>query len=305
MASSSFLASSSGSGKKDDNRRNFTDFKIVGLEILDLTWTWGAIPTSRCQLKAESTSEGLSSSSSSSSSACSGDTVGQVESLPIKEESTDLPTSSAKAREDPDPTPVKGQPVSDLKATPTASDGHAVPEEVPSLPEMPAPAVIPPPPSRMRIYFNSPVTPDDSCLMPSGTSFSSIAGSDEPGSRRGKRKKSEDDDGDPEEGRAPPPPPGGSRPERSMSIDRFERASTAASAEPSVAETASEGDWLMAAIGEDEGDGDDDGGELQLSGNDPNSRDGSTYVAEGDYGEFESPLFTVGVCVGVGSGALG
>jgi 20S proteasome subunit alpha 6 len=90
-----------------------------------------------------------------------------------------------------------------------------------------------------------------------------------------------------------------------MSIDRFERASTAASAEPSVAETASEGDWLMAAIGEDEGDGDDDGGELQLSGNDPNSRDGSTYVAEGDYGEFESPLFTVGVCVGVGSGALG
>ena len=305
MASSSFLASSSGSGKKDDNRRNFTDFKIVGLEILDLTWTWGAIPTSRCQIKAESASEGLSSSSSSSSSACSGDTVGQVESLPIKEESTDLPTSSAKAREDPDPTPVKGQPVSDLKATPTASDGHAVPEEVPSLPEMPAPAVIPPPPSRMRIYFNSPVTPDDSCLMPSGTSFSSIAGSDEPGSRRGKRKKSEDDDGDPEEGRAPPPPPGGSRPERSMSIDRFERASTAASAEPSVAETASEGDWLMAAIGEDEGDGEDDGGELQLSGNDPNSRDGSTYVAEGDYGEFESPLFTVGVCVGVGSGALG
>jgi hypothetical protein len=88
-----------------------------------------------------------------------------------------------------------------------------------------------------------------------------------------------------------------------MSIDRFERASTAASAEPSVAETASEGDWLMAAIGEDEGDGEDV--ELQLSGNDPNSRDGSTYVPEGEYGEFESSLSTVGVCVGVGSGALG
>ncbi|KAH9971711.1 hypothetical protein BGW80DRAFT_1319476 [Lactifluus volemus] len=39
-----------------------------------------------------------------------------------------------------------------------------------------------------------------------------------------------------------PPPPGGSRPQLSMSDDRFERA--APSIEPSVAETASEGDWL-------------------------------------------------------------
>jgi len=90
-----------------------------------------------------------------------------------------------------------------------------------------------------------------------------------------------------------------------MSDDRFERTSTAPSAEPSIAETASEGDWLMAAIGEDEGDGEDGGGELHLSGNDPPSNDGSTYVAEGDYGEFKSPPSTVGVCVGVGSGVLG
>jgi 20S proteasome subunit alpha 6 len=90
-----------------------------------------------------------------------------------------------------------------------------------------------------------------------------------------------------------------------MSIDRFERASTAASVEPSVAETASEGDWLMAAIGEDEGDGEDGGGEPQLSGNDLDSRDGSASVVEGEYGEFESLPSTVGVCVGVGSGALG
>jgi 20S proteasome subunit alpha 6 len=282
------LASSSGSGKKDENRRNFTDFKIVGLEISDLFWTWGATRTSGCQIKAEPVPEGLSSSSST----CSGDTVGQADSLPTKEESTDLPTSSAKVQE--------GEPTSDLKAAP---DGHPVSQETSAPPEMAAPAAIPPPPSRMRIYFNSPATPDDSRPIPSGASFS-IVGSDEAGSRRGKRKKSEDDDGDLEEGRAPPPPPGGSRPERSMSIDRFERASTAASAEPSVAETASEGDWLMAAIGEDEGDGEDGGGELQLSGSDLNSRDG-TYVAEGEYGEFESSPSTAGVCVGVGSGALG
>ena len=289
MASSSFLASSSSSGKKDENRRNFTDFKIVGLEISDLSWTWGATRTSGCQIKADSVPEGLSSSSS----AFSGDTVGQADSLPTKEESIDLPAPSAKVQE--------GEPTSDLKATSTAPDGHTVPQETSALPEMAAPAAIPPPPSRMRIYFNSPATPDDSHPIPGGTSFS-IVGSDEAGSRRGKRKKSEDDDGDLEEGRAPPPPPGGSRPERSMSIDRFERASTAASAEPSVAETASEGDWLMAAIGEDEGDGEDGGGELQLSGNDLHSRDG-TYISEGEYGEFESSPSTAGVCVGVGSGA--
>ncbi len=300
MASSSFLANSSGSGKKDENRRNFTDFKIVGLEISDLSWTWGATGTSSCQIKVESGPEGLSSSSS----ACSGDTVGQADSLPTKEESVDLPASSTRAREGPGSTPVKGEPTSDLKAIPTTPDGHAVPQETPVLLEMPAPAAIPPPPSRMRIYFNSPVTPDDSRPILSGTSFS-VLGFDEASSRRGKRKKAEDDDGDLEEGRAPPPPPGGSRPERSTSIDRFERASTAASAEPSVAETASEGDWLMAAIGEDEGDGEDGGSEPQLSGNDLNTKDGSTYVVECEYGTFESSPSTVGVCVGVGSGALG
>ena len=61
----------------------------------------------------------------------------------------------------------------------------------------------------------------------------------------------------------------------------------------------------MAAIGEDEGDGEDGGGGPQLSGNDLNNRDESIYVAEGEYGEFKFSSTTVGVCVGVGSGALG
>lgn len=299
MSSSNFLTSSSGSGKKDENRRNFTDFKILGLEIPDLSWAWGVIPPPRCQIKAESIPEGLSSPSTGSE-----DTVNQAVSQPIKEESADTPLSSLKTREDSESTSAKGETAYDVKALSNTPKSYAVPPEEPSLVEMPAPAAIPPPPSRMRIYFHSPATPDDSHPILSGTSFS-IAGSEETGPRRGKRKKSEDDDGDLEEGRAPPPPPGGSRPERSMSVDRFERASTAASAEPSVAETASEGDWLMAAIGEDEGDGEDDGGEPQLSGNDPISRDESTCVAEGECGEFESALSTVGVCVGVGSGALG
>ena len=86
-----------------------------------------------------------------------------------------------------------------------------------------------------------------------------------------------------------------------MSIDRFKRASSAGSAEPSVAETAGKGDWLMAAIGEDEGNGEDGGGELQLSGNDLNDRDGIN-IAESEYSEFESSPSNAGVCVGIGSG---
>ena len=94
MPSSSFLANFSGNEKKDENRRKFTDFKIVGFGNSDLSWSWGAIPTSRCKIKAESIAEELSSSSS----ACYGDTVGQVGSLPTKEESADLPRSFANAR---------------------------------------------------------------------------------------------------------------------------------------------------------------------------------------------------------------
>jgi hypothetical protein len=68
-----------------------------------------------------------------------------------------------------------------------------------------------------------------------------------------------------------------------MSVDRHERASAAPSVEPSVAETASEGDWMMAAIGEDEGDGEDDPGDLQLPSNDPHGGGGGDYAAEAKY----------------------
>ena len=86
------------------------------------------------------------------------------------------------------------------------------------------------------------MTPDDSHPILGGASFS-IAGSEETGSHRGKQKKSEDDNGDLEEGHTLPPPPGGSCPKHSMNVDRFEQVSTAPSAEPSITEMASEGDW--------------------------------------------------------------
>ena len=125
---------------------------------------------------------------------------------------------------------------------------------------------LPPPPSRIRIYFHTPVTADDAHASSSQPSISH-GSSSESSIRKGKRKKLEDDDdGDTEDGRGPPPPPPQhsgfdheSSAGQSTSHD-FEGADTANgrdSASLSVAETGSEGDWLMAAIGEDEPEGGD------------------------------------------------
>ncbi|KAH0587213.1 hypothetical protein H2248_006020 [Termitomyces sp. 'cryptogamus'] len=161
----------SGSGKKDENRRTLTDFKIVGFEIRDLAWTWGV-----------------------------------VKSEPVEEQS---------------------------------ADDHA-PEPAPALHPLPAPPHLPsdstPPPSRIRIYFHTPVTPDDARPIPHTASpYALNTPSD---SRKGKRKKLEDDDADIDDDRdraRPPPPPPASQ----------DRASVTPSV--SLTETASE-DWLMAAI---------------------------------------------------------
>jgi 20S proteasome subunit alpha 6 len=103
-----------------------------------------------------------------------------------------------------------------------------------------------PPPSRIRIYFHTPVSPDDSHPIPHNASYTAP-----PDMRKGKRKKLEDDDGDAEEGRERPPPPRSSQIDDNISVDLD--GVGRGSAAPSVAETASEGDWLMAAIAEDEG----------------------------------------------------
>ncbi|KAH9971804.1 hypothetical protein BGW80DRAFT_1253089 [Lactifluus volemus] len=99
IASSGFLGSSSCNGKKDENRRNFTDFKIVGLEIQDLSWTWGVIPASKSHIKAEP----LTVAPPSSPSIGSEDAVSKATSQPAKKKPTDYPTSSINSRKDPVP----------------------------------------------------------------------------------------------------------------------------------------------------------------------------------------------------------
>jgi len=254
------------SGKKDENRRTLTDFKIVGLEMPELGWSWGALPS------------------------------------PVKAEEKEVVASLL------DSPQVKDQEIGTTKLT-----GAPKSENVPATDttEVKADAsyqeqsssTTTPPPSRIRIYFHTPVSPDDSHPIPHNSSYTAP-----PDTRKGKRKKLEDDDGDAEEGRERPPPPRSSQMDDNVSVDMdgVGRGSTA----PSVAETASEGDWLMAAIAEDEGDvgADADTVAATVDGTDEEERHAAsdphfipatnTFLnGDGDgNGELNPPFFALGGC---------
>ena len=210
------------SGKKDENRRTLTDFKIVGLEMPELGWTWGVLPSA---VKLES-KEGVASLVDSSRAFV------KEESIQSNDLSTGERTDAAHRSEHTVPDALAA---ADVKAEPPVGEQSSLSS---------------PPPSRIRIYFHTPVSPDDSHPIPHNSSYT--YGTSPMDSRKGKRKKFEDDDGDAEEGRGRPPPPRGSQMSdtASVDLDGMGRGSAA----PSVAETASEGDWLMAAIAEDDGD---------------------------------------------------
>lgn len=235
----SSTSSAISSGKKEENRRTLTDFKIVGLEIQDLDWSWGTVPKS------------------------SG-------SADVKEESDEsqVPPQSEVAESQ----SAEQKPVVDSNAgtegPADAADATAAPSEQSTTSDAPVKtetgSVLPPPPSRIRIYFHTPVTADDAHAVSTQPSFSH-GPSSESSVRKGKRKKLEDDDGDIEDGRGPPPPPpqhSGFDHEESNNAtgpdyEGTESVVGRSSVAPSVAETTSEADWLMAAIGEEETEGGD------------------------------------------------
>ncbi|KAF9224320.1 hypothetical protein BS17DRAFT_816550 [Gyrodon lividus] len=217
-ASSGSFASS---GKKDENRRTLTDFKIVGLEMPELGWTWGVLPSA---VKAEEKEVATSLIDSAH--------------VPVKGDPKEADS------------PSSGEHVNSVhkgEHGPVSSAAADVKAELPSGEHS---SIITPPPSRIRIYFHTPVSPDDSHPIPHNSSYA--YGTTPMDSRKGKRKKFEDDDGDTEEGRGRPPPPRGSQMSDTASVDMDGMGR--GSAAPSVAETASEGDWLMAAIAEDDDD---------------------------------------------------
>ncbi|KAH9912704.1 uncharacterized protein B0H18DRAFT_1052608 [Fomitopsis serialis] len=237
------------SGKKEENRRTLTDFKVVGLEISELSWSWSVAKSDAA------------------------DAPVKTEDVPISISST----AGAGAQSTGD-SPVKTEPVAatpDAPATGAASGSGDVsgPSQASAIKSEPT-AILPPPPSRVRIYFHTPVTADDSHLISSNAPYAQPSTS-----RKGKRKKLEDDDGDLEDGRGPPPPaPHSSEMGHEhdvASVDGTETAFGRDSVAPSVEETASEGDWLMAAIGGEEGEG--EGRAMKMATNAEGEYDNSGY----------------------------
>ncbi|GLB33500.1 hypothetical protein LshimejAT787_0103840 [Lyophyllum shimeji] len=243
------MASFGNVGKKDENRRTLTDFKIVGIELRELSWTWGVLPPTPVKIEEvkEEAVEVSAEPSQSSEVVVKEETMDEssVPLEPVLEESGTQPATQPLTQPDAQ--------VDSEAIVPDASVPIPIPE-MPTASEVPPPSVLPtapeanaptPPPSRIRIYFHTPVTADDSRPIPHNTSPSFSLGATPSDSRKGKRKKLEDDDGDMEEERTRPPPP-------QMTGISDDRSSVA----PSVThtETASEADWLMAAIQEGEED---------------------------------------------------
>jgi len=192
--------------KKDENRRTLTDFKIVGLEIPELHWTWGVVSEPTKVEKDGTDVDGVSSA---------------TDSLTKDEDSEASQVLQTKEEERAPESMLDTVSCSSLPVEAQGLDGSASQS----------------PPSRIRIYFHTPVTADDSRPIPHNVAY----GESPSDSRKGKRKKLEDDDGDGdlEDRRVRPPPQMG------LNDDRD-------SAGASVGETPSEGDWLMAAIVEGE-----------------------------------------------------
>lgn len=221
------------SGKKDENRRTLTDFKILALEIAEIGWSWGPLPVTKSEVKDEPDNPVVPPPSSEDPSPDGG------------------PSADSAATQPADPLPEVAA-TSDATATVTSGDVAVKAESVA--------AVMPPPPSRIRIYFHTPATADDAHPITPQSSFVQGSSSDS-GVRKGKRKKL-DDDGDMEDGRGPPPPPPGvdhDAASLSASID-YDGSETLAGRDSVAPSIASEGDWLMAAINDDglEGEGEDE-----------------------------------------------
>ncbi|KAF5393885.1 hypothetical protein D9757_000284 [Collybiopsis confluens] len=215
------VASSLSGNKKDENRRTLTDFKMVGLEIPDLSWSWGVVGSKSGGDKQTEDVELLSQVTVKVESQ-EDDTLVMNSGDSVLSEIKNEPNGSFSALDD------SGKDTdADLKGSTGA------------------------PHSRVRIYFHTPVSADETHpILPNSFSLGSIPSD----SRKGKRKKLDDDE-DGEDGRRPAP---------HMNDDR---SSVAASVAHSAAESGSEADWLMAAItdGEQtqldpdaEGDDDDD-----------------------------------------------
>jgi len=236
----SFIAHGSGTGaKKEEVKRAMTDFKLVALEIKQLGWSWGVVPSSqKVDLAVEPNHESPG---------------------PVKTEADERVSSEKCPPQLPSDLGRDGSNVA-MKAESSELDSLPAKPDL-GLPPVPhygdAPAV-PSPPSRVRIYFHTPITPKDSMPIPHASAVPvdlSTLVTSQGSPRKGKRKRVDDEEDDTAGNRTPLPSVAHQDDAASVTAhpdqDGFR-----GSAAPSVGESTSEGDWLMAAIGEGSNDGD-------------------------------------------------
>ncbi|TRM68411.1 hypothetical protein BD626DRAFT_481639 [Schizophyllum amplum] len=265
------MNASTGSLKKEENRRTLTDFKMIGFELLELGWEWGAKPipkpaeveeqkeneeqkdevehkdvTSEVEVKKEGEETSISAPTEEVAPPAADDQA-KMQETHESEPATEGKEQAGAGTTGPSALPPKPQTQAfPLPPKPVFEESSSQPAEgaAPSLPTGPradaanASGQAPIPPSRIRLYFHTPAAADEGGSFTFG---STSAGE----TRKGKRKKIEDDDGDDaEDGRKRPLPP------HLANGYHDDRSSVAPSVAPSVAEGSEGGDWLMAAITE-------------------------------------------------------
>jgi len=238
----SFIAHGSGTGaKKEEVKRAMTDFKLVAIEIKQLSWNWGAIPSSqKVDLAVEPDRESP---------------------VPAKTEVDEKVSEGDPAQ----PRSDTGQDGSNVKVKAEHSELDSLPAKpdlsLPPVPHTGDGPALPSPPSRVRIYFHTPVTPKDSMPIPHASAvpvdLSALATS-QGSPRKGKRKRVDDEEDDDAEKRTSHPST--AHQDDAVSVTTHpDQDGFRGSAAPSIGESTSEGDWLMAAIGEGSNEGDGPG----------------------------------------------
>ena len=233
----SFTAHGSGtSTRKDEVKRAMTDFKLIAIEIKQLGWSWGVVPSlQNVDLPHDPNRESPGPSKAEDAKASS-----------EKEPSSDTARDDSNLR-------MKAEP-SELDSLPAKPD-----LSLPPAPHIGDP-VVPSPPSRVRIYFHTPVTPKDSMPIPHASAVPlglSALAIPQGSPRKGKRKRRDDEEDDDAENRTSHT--SAAHQDDAVSVTHPDQDGFRGSVAPSVGESTSEGDWLMAAIGEgsSEGDGPD------------------------------------------------
>lgn len=239
----SFITHGPGTGaRKDEVKRAMTDFKLIAIEIKQLGWSWGVVPP----LQNSGLPDDLNCESPG----------------PIKAEMGEKVSSG----EDP------AQPSSGMTQDDSSVHVRVEPSELGSLPAKPdlglppAPHTgdnlsVPSPPSRLRIYFHTPVTPKDSMPIPHASAVPldlSALTTSQGSPRKGKRKRTDDEEDEDAENCTSHM--SAAHQDDAVSVTPHpDQDGFRGSVAPSVGESTSEGDWLMAAIGEgsNEGDGPD------------------------------------------------